>query len=75
LLLAPRPRRLAVVTAEGSGEGVGRCVDGKFGDLCERRLAGFRGGFFPRKHGGDVVQGIADGRGERQDLRQCAEQP
>jgi hypothetical protein len=38
-------------------------------------LAGLRGGQFPRQHRDDVVQGIADGRGERQDLGQRAEQP
>lgn len=37
-------------------------------------LAGFRGGQFPRQHGDDVVQGVADGRGERQDLGQRAQQ-
>ena len=34
-----------------------------------------RYGQFPRQHADDIVQGIADGRGERQDLGQRAEQP
>ena len=38
-------------------------------------LAGLRGGQFPRQYSDDIVHGIADGRGERQDLGQRAEQP